>query len=440
MKKRLCALLAALMLLSMLPAQAAGKDRIQVMGTNGTITAGVRYRDDGEAGPVYTTDGVNWRDGVCGESLSLISHGHYAGGRFWLYESAMYYFGPVFCSDDGIHWRRLEHDEPVSGWAKGTAQVGDHRFELSQQGTLWLTRAAGNSGIAAALPVFREMAPPDTNYFGFYDIQAYYGPGDTVVVDLYDSSYRYDGSKLTASFTKDSLDWVLENQGSFLRMDGNSKTTDGKLTIRQRLAGMDAADPYGNGEYVIEYSYDDLHYARFPDAPWGGDCQLLPYNGKTFMVLDLETADIFASEDGSAWKSLRGTYLRPNLPEEVYPYATSASVRMQWTGSEYVTCQRIAEGIYGMVGTGGGFWYDPASTKICWADADFQVTEEYDFDRQVMGVGYYGGAWYAQVKDDPEMGERYFDWSGSDTLYVSRDKKNWEKTDILQIMEAMRRL
>lgn len=432
----------ALALLLAVSALAAGSNgEIEVIGSNGTVTAGIRTvkvpagtpvgplaGTDTKRELVYTTDGVNWLPAQTPEEFWYAAYTYYAGGRFWIRKAAYSGLGPQeFVSEDGIHWTKVTNDQPVADRPEGMADLGNYHFELGEGGALWMTHQ-DNSMMAAEIPAFRSAQ--EKSETTFFSIKAYYGPNETVILEACD----WNGECLyNAAYSISSLEWVMENQAKYGWIDFETKTTNGSVTLGQRKVG--GKDSWYTWD--IAYSYDDIHYAQVPNAPWGSSCELLPYNGRTFVVLDHGNAAVYVSEDGVNWRNLMGTYLCPALPEEVDRRATLVQTRMQWTGTEYITCQRVAEGVYGMVGTSGGWWYDPISTKVCFADENFNLTGSYDFGRQVVGVGYYNGAWYAQVKESEAMTEREYDDDGPTALYVSKDKQTWSKTDIIQIMESV---
>ena len=94
MKRIVCVVLTLVSLVSLFPSAVAarnGKDNIyiRILGTNGTITAGVRttYGDDIKVGDsvvqdtksefVYTTDGINWSvSGPAPSYTSAVSYTH----------------------------------------------------------------------------------------------------------------------------------------------------------------------------------------------------------------------------------------------------------------------------------------------------------------------------------------------------------------------------
>ncbi len=428
---RLPLLAVALTLLLAATALAAGsRGEIGVIGSNGTVTAGVRLTDRldrdtnmYERELVYTTDGVNWLLGETPEGFQFAHRGYYAGGKFWMgYRNYEGQYCQEYVSDDGVHWSKVDHDQPVADVPLGMAELGGYHFELGEGGSLWLSRT-DNSGRAVELPAFREALKDMKLYQG--DVKAYPGPNDTVVVevgDLADGIYPV----YTIAYPTSSLEWVLDNLADYRPIHLAQTTTDGAVTLGRRYVGNGWEDYRWHSDIV--YSYDGLHYARVPDAPWGGSCELLPYNGRTFLVLDRDNTELYASTDGVHWQNLRGTYLRPALPENVNLWATVLVVRAQWTGREYITCQRVFESSHSIMGSAGGVWADPTNTRVCFADESFNLTGSYDFGRQVVGVGYYNGAWYAQVQEDENTA----------ALYVSTDKTTWTRTDILQIMESVR--
>ena len=124
MKRIVCVVLTLVSLVSLFPSAVAarnGKDNIyiRILGTNGTITAGVRttYGDDIKVGDsvvqdtksefVYTTDGINWS--VSGPAPSYTSGGRYDGTQFLAcgFQSNK----PVLYSDDGITWNQFTMEE-----------------------------------------------------------------------------------------------------------------------------------------------------------------------------------------------------------------------------------------------------------------------------------------------------------------------------------------
>lgn len=426
MKKKLCAALAALLLLTLLPARAAEVSNTKILGTSGTVT--VALRTTGQAKElVYTTDGVNWQAGETPADFPGAYRGYYSGGKFWLCPGLL--DRPNYCSADGIHWAQVGAEEEVVGFPMGMSDLGEYHFELDGQGALWLSRK-DDSGLCAELPDIREAQRRTSASYGL--VQAYHTPGDTVTVEVYDTWDLDGANKLVVSYPTSSLDWVLEHQAEYYPMELKQTATNGSLTLGVRSVGQQT---WGNSGVV--YSRDGVHYTQLEPVPWGNRCTLLPYNGKTFVVLDQDSRVPYVSEDGGTWRSLRGTYLCPDLPEEVNPTVTGLSCWIKWTGSEYITCQRISEGQYGIMGSWGGWWYDPISTRVCFADENFNLTDEYDFGRQVLGAGYYGGAWYAIVSDSEGVSTLEYDRDAPAHLYTSTDKQTWTKTDYLQIMDAL---
>ena len=95
------------------------------------------------------------------------------------------------------------------------------------------------------------------------------------------------------------------------------------------------------------------------------------------------------------------------------------------------------EARHGMMGHSGGRWFE-GNTKVYLLDEELGLTGTYDFGRLVTGVGYTDGVYSAWVANSPGSHERgfseadaagWFDSSLGDTLYISADGKNWEKTD-----------
>ena len=124
MKRFVCMLLTMLSVAFLLPSAIAaepGKEDVylRILGTNGTITTGVRTTyggdirvsdsviQDAKSEFVYTADGINWS--VSGPAPSYTSGGRYDGTQFLAcsFQSNK----PVLYSDDGITWNQFTMEE-----------------------------------------------------------------------------------------------------------------------------------------------------------------------------------------------------------------------------------------------------------------------------------------------------------------------------------------
>lgn len=160
------------------------------------------------------------------------------------------------------------------------------------------------------------------------------------------------------------------------------------------------------------------------------------------MVLDNWSLQLYVSEDGRTWRCLRDTFL---APERDAGLSRGAAINrsehaLTWTGTEYLACRRTLEGWYGMMGTGGGSWYSPYNTKLCFADANWNLTEEYDFGRQVLSAGWWKGTYYAEVSESVGISVAERDGAAGSAIWTSADKVNWTKTELRQIMDSIQAL
>lgn len=441
MKKLLSMLLAALVLISGTAAFAAvgdpGTSSIKVLGSNGSVTVGMRtnygkdivmgYWPDGQAQTmsgdkrefVYTTDGVHWKAGEYDGELEGAYRGYYAGGRFWVYGS--YVFGPDYCSTDGVHWTEADtYGADFYDYPRGTADLGPYHFELDDWGNLWVMEG-NDASYGARIPGVRE--DQERRGLNYNDIYAYYGPNDTVTLEIYDF-FDFDGTKkYTASYAASSLDWVLENQLEY-RQDTMTSHTDNGSDVFLAVKPVGDSTAEGRHCYLVIGDGSYVNWTRVEGVPFNGPMKLFPFNGKTFIVQNHHT--LYASEDGKTWRSLRDTDLYPRVdsPEQmVHLYDNYGIV---WTGSEYLTCMDVGEGHYGMQGVSGGTWYSPDNTKAVFFNESFERTGEHDFGNQVESVGYWNATYCAVVNQE-----------GQKVLYLSKDKVNWKRTDYIALLESL---
>lgn len=460
MKRIVCGICMLFLLMSA-PAMAAEKAHVRALGTNGEVTVGIRTTP-GAGGIetngtdtwekdlfelVYTTDGVHWSVGAWDWELNEAPiRGGYNGREFLAYRS----FGhlPAYRSADGIHWTQIPENpkEDIPTVVPGIARLGPYQFELAD-GELWLVTE--EQGLAALLPDMGKTARKGEYEVQYADIVAYYVP-DGVRVECRQSGLwgNPDENPFIITYPTSSLDWVTENQSTHpLWSETVQEGNNGSVYIRTRNLG-------NSGERWEVCT--DGEWRHSPDswkpiaACWSQDMgfsTLLPWNGKTFLILDGCSLQLYASENGVDWRCLRDTFLAPErYGWPAYWQINYSQHVLTWTGSEYLSARRTAEGRYGMLGMSGGTWASPYCTKICFSDGDFNLTGEYDFGRQVISVGYWDGVYYAEVSrsegilDGHFMGETrstdYDRLAGTD-IYRSTDKVNWEKTELKQIFSSI---
>lgn len=204
MRRFASTLLALVLALSLaIPALAAepraGDTFIRVLGSNGTVTAGLRttygelkrangavYRDD-RYDFVYTLDGANWQS--AGPADHALWYGCYDGTQFLAWGA--YDTRAVFRSADGRSWEEISADQQVSYPASPTEQVqlGDYRFQLDGESRVWVYDATGRSAELTAFDAFRAKG-----YLPAY-LQAYPVSGGIRVVAYsrygYSTCYEY---------------------------------------------------------------------------------------------------------------------------------------------------------------------------------------------------------------------------------------------------------
>ncbi len=187
---------------------------------------------------------------------------------------------------------------------------------------------------------------------------------------------------------------------------------DGGVIVRDIVEG---GDTYG-------YSYDGINWLPIEGGGallGGGELsRLVPYNGRSFMILGSQFPLCYASEDGIHWRDLTGLDW----------FASSGAGRgitdlyFKWTGSEYIMCQNLVDagGMFGFGAAGAS----PRNSVVCFLDEEFSLTGEYDFGVDVADVGYAYGTYYAKTADDTET-----------AVFSSTNKETWLKTGLTEIPE-----
>jgi len=168
------------------------------------------------------------------------------------------------------------------------------------------------------------------------------------------------------------------------------------------------------------YSYDGVNWKTIEcDLPSGGELtRLVPYNGRSFMILGSQFGLCYASEDGVNWEDLSGRawFENAGIGRGITDFY------FKWTGSEYIMCQNNNDtgGMYGFGAQGPS----PRNSVVCFLDEDFNETDEYDFGTSIADVGYAYGVYYAKTSDDEQA-----------VIYSSTDKTTWLKTSYSDIPE-----
>ena len=331
MKRFLSILLALELALTLgIPALAAehqaGDTYIRILGSSGARTVGVRttygayrqtadgavYRDD-RYEFVYTDDGVSWVS--AGAAESSLGSGMYDGTQFLAGP-----FGserPTWRSADGVHWTALTPEEQDTAPAiqRGRSSLNGLTFTLRGGRELWVMDGQGRAV---------ELTADFSSFLASYDmadVQAYPVP-QGIRVEVY-SRYGYEtGASHTYPAAELKQRLAAAQPGAFrpelLRVAGN-----GKLLLGQARSGADGMENL--------YTTDGLTWKTAEGMPAG---RLLPYNGKSFVVVSEEQAGVYASEDGLTWKSLEGTPFQPERE------AVLADYTFLWTGTEYISAAR----------------------------------------------------------------------------------------------------
>lgn len=327
--------------------------------------------------------------------------------------------------------------------------LDDYHFFIDENGEVMLTDL-GEPGTLTALmdsgKLIREQWIVPAYLSARYEHD---GNGDVVVLTVED--IWTPSMTLELRYAVTALDWKGGPMCQ-LPVDLSTVTHNAEVCVALVPMGVRGAEkelvcaPWGVDElFGTFYSPQDresFNVGRWEwptDMPWSGDLELLPYNGKTFLLHDRENQVVYASEDGRTWTSLAGTFMAPQEMEETRE--VWGKYALTWTGEEYLACRRVVQGCYGMMGYAGGLWYDPYCTQVAVLDEDFALKHTYDFGRQVEKVGCYGGVYYAQVADGEGVSVREYNPYGPSTLYRSTDGgRTWQPTQILQILQALQAL
>ncbi len=403
---------------------------VRVWCTNGTVTLATRYvsdnanddpsipswqwgsrpdREETVAGDhlLWSADGVTWND------TGLLDYEPwYEDGAFYNYD----YFDGVSTSTDGVHWTKID-ERRRSTKLRYACDLGKYHFEVVnaedwQNGNDVYLMDQTNRESGVLLPdlgkAIRAMG------IGVGDIQAWYTPNDTVTVAVYDYNQE-EKFMYSLTYPISSLDWCLENLSKPFRTI-EVKASDGEVSL-----GL--AAPSNVGWFREEGSLlrnDGSGWKPVTGMYWGNTLEVLPYNGKTFLVQDTAALRLYASEDGLNWVEV-GSLKPEGMESDSYDFINYS---FAWTGKEYIACRKAYVRRHGMMGMSGGKWYE-GNTKVYFLNDAFQITNSYDFGRLVEKVAFLDGAYYAQVSNSDGQSEHEFNDSKGSTIYRSTDGKTW---------------
>lgn len=425
MKRKLTMFFAlTLVLAAMAAAQAAGgpgTTALKVLGSVGDVTAAVRttYTAGGKTRElVYTTDGRTWHSAEVEGSTANVADIAY--GRAWDGVLLAVRLDTVpqnwilYLSEDGIHWReRVEESWFGSDDYRDTCSCGPYTFQL-HQGRLYYTR--GGVGSAELPAVANDTWRRGLDYA---EVRAYPVGEELVNVEVYDRWDLDGSSKLTLTYTRDSLDWV---QGAAWDAGAGAGAIQQLVSNGTGILCTYNSTPPFN-EAGSAWSYDGRLWEPVPKpctgAFWAGD--IADYNGRTFTIVDGATGEIFYTEDPSAWKQVPISERFPR--EEFY-----ADYIFLWTGGEYISFQKVS-GYTWMFGYAGNpNFVDPYANCVSFFDADFQELSHHDLGQPVWDVGYAGGTWYAVTRAERD---------GPMTVWASTDQTTWTKTALEQVPQDL---
>ena len=411
MKRFLSAVLTLILALSLaVPALAAGTN-VKVLGTNGTVTVGVRGRNQ----MVYATDGVTWQAGsfpaMAGQADYNIQWGCWQDGLFLVYTFQPYSNQPSYISSDGVNWRLADPGTKYPDFPWGQAQVGPYRF-VSDQGEVWLRNEAGVTAKLEGL--YAAIAAKGMDVV---NLQAWYVP-QGVRLTCYgrydtDGSFRYETTYTTAQLNALLANPPAPDPVAGSSLDLWSVSSSGSVAVGM---GLDS-----KGMAFYGYTRDGVSWYPYEPTPWSGaldDLKLLPYNGRSFVMVGVHSGAVHLSADGVHWRSLESGDLpwldggSVSLPQVDYTFV--------WTGSGYIMCQMVVSR-GGMFGSSAGE-SSPRNSLVTLLDQDLQVVWEHDFGQQVTGVGYQGNICYAQTADG--------------VVYVSGEGSVWKDSGLTAIPAA----
>ncbi len=414
---------------------------IHVFATNGTVTVGSRYVEDygnddptqpGSTGGnlltgtyageriVYSTDGVTWLPAE-------------EGNRDWWYLDSIWWDGEAFqtsyggFSADGIHWNwpQIEREWIEDPTFALSCELGPYRFEYAKNtdgewGVYLMDRTSPDTGVL--LPHMGQAARDKWMSIG--KLRAWYGPNDTVILAAYDV-WAKERHMVSINYPISSLDWCLENLKTQFRTI-EPVVSDGNMSLGEISWDFRIGRYYGSESRLACNDGNGWKWAE--NVPWGNEATPLFCTGGYFWVKGAGH-HLYRSADGQNW--LLSDALRPaDQGTGSYSYLR---YKIAATDSGFVASRHGGEGRYGMFGSSGGGWCEGYS-KAYILDKNFELVSDHDFGRRVYTVGWYNGAYYAQVANsdghrdgmsinDPGV----FNEAEGAAIYRSTDGKTWER-------------
>lgn len=286
------------------------------------------------------------------------------------------------------------------------AQAGNYRF-LYEGGEVYLLTVSETDGVL--LPHMGQALREKNLLGGNLSAEA-------VAPDLIRVMVADGEQAVSLDYPTSSLDWVAQNLSTpGIRKPINEATKPGQIDL--------ALLPLGDGrELVYRSAATEGRYQLVPDAPWGLHASLLPWNGKTFTVVDQDTLTLYASEDGLNWKKVDSDW------------ADAGQYAFLWTGDRYLAI-RCWEELLGGSGRYGPHWNQRHDDKVYFLDEDFRVMGQRSLEeipeaehvtyREVMGIGFHNGVYYLRL------------WDYGDVILRSADGEHWTLTDLPELMASL---
>ncbi len=440
-------LLAALMLCGALPARAAAVPVMKILGTDGAVTAAVRTTGQTRE-LVYTTDGTNWQPCTVegdGSRVGEITYGGWETGPqldsnwgvpAWadgLAEGAGMFYATsyaaaltnrtLYVSDDGIRWYVPEEDEAgfVSTAHRALCSCGGYDFKL-EDNRLYYT---GGMVVSELPAVSAEAARRGLDYA---DVRAYPVGEAYITIVVYDRWDADGRSSLTMTYTRDSLDWV---QGAAWDQWTGAEnvvnvTSNGDVMLAKN---RDRSAAFWGVTYC--YSYDGRVWrpVRMPALGSWVDGGVEPYNGRSFVILDGGTGELFYAEDPAEFRQVPVSERFPTMNG-------LAQYTFLWTGGAYIACQNVTQ-VAMMMGVEPDY-EDPYRTSVSFFDEQFREISRHDLGEQVWSVSCVDGVYYALTKEIESM----WDLTGPGpeqpyTIWSSTNQTDWVKTGLTELPQAL---
>lgn len=422
MRKRILSLFLALALL-VIPAQAVG-ETVRVLTKDGPVWLAVR--ESGDAAELVYSDngGKTWSAaGGYDSGAGNIQDIQYTGRDYFL---TGFWCKFAYVSEDGVNWSALPGGD--AGWFRENAAYITNGLAGGEYQLLW-------TGSEYMMRQSIKGDPRSTNNL--------LGVGDSPrnkMVTLLDQSFQivgevsFDGEVQGIRYA-DGVYYVTVGgvEYSFARADWEKRVmardfyADGTVILRRE------ADEQGMGS--ITYSYDGRTWQAVPSqedredglsyAPIAsnrGGAAIVP-TGRGFFNVNVTIAESRATTDGLHWFSLADKeWLTENT--DAWPYYAAQGTRtfqLVWTRKEYLACMDVH------VAGPGEPRYSAGNSKVFFLDGNYDLIREHDFGAQVLEVGYLGGTYFAQVRQET-----------GDVVYLSYDGVSWKAT-VLTSLAGIRR-